>query len=165
MEAAQARLFGFLDELGISHETHRHAPVFTVAQAQALRSQIVGGHTKNLFLKDKKDNYFLVSAGEEAEIDLKTIHTLIGARSRVSFGKPEKLMEYLGVRPGSVTLLGAINDVHRQVTVVVDAGLMAFETINMHPLCNDATTSIARDDVVRFLEATGHPPLVLKLAA
>ena len=164
-DAAQARLFGFLDSLGIDHHTRRHDPVFTVAEAKALRDDIPGGHTKNLFLKDKKDNYFLVSLEEDAEVDLKSVHGLIGARSRVSFGKPDKLMEYLGVVPGSVTLLGVVNDSDRRVKVVIDAALLDHDIVNMHPLANDATTSIARDDLLRFLEATGHAPAVLKLSA
>lgn len=167
-DAARARqqaLFAYLDELGIRYTTHGHAPVFTVAEAQSLRQAVAGGHTKNLFLKDKKDNYFLVTLEEEAEVDLKTIHTKIGARSRVSFGKPEQLMELLGVRPGSVTSLAAFNDRAGRVTVVIDAPLLDHAVINAHPLSNDATTSIARDDLLRFLKATGHEPLVLKLSA
>ncbi|MGN6548342.1 MAG: prolyl-tRNA synthetase associated domain-containing protein [Pararhizobium sp.] len=165
-EAAQARqaaLFAFLDTLGIRTTTHAHAPVFTVAEAQALRQAIPGAHTKNLFLKDKKDNYFLVTVEEEAEVDLKSIHGTIGAKSRVSFGKPEALMALLGVRPGAVTALGAFNDAEGRVRVVLDSGLMEHAVINVHPLSNDKTTSIGRDDLVTFLEATGHAPLVLKV--
>lgn len=158
-------LFRFLDELGISHRTKYHPPVFTVAESVSLRDEIPGGHTKNLFVKDKKDNFFLLTVEEHASVDLKTVHTLIGAASKVSFGKPEKLMEYLGVIPGSVTAFGAINDTGHNVTFVLDADLMREDIINCHPLSNDATTSIARDDLIRFMEATGHTPLVLKVTA
>lgn len=131
----------------------------------ALRDAIAGGHTKNLFVKDKKDQFFLLTVEENALVDLKTVHTLIGAASKVSFGKPEKLMAFLGVIPGAVTVFGAINDTGHNVTFVLDAELMAHDVINGHPLSNDATTSIGRDDLVRFLEATGHTPLVLKVTA
>ena len=161
---AREHLFRFLDDLGIAFAVHDHAPVFTVAEAKDLRDDIPGGHTKNLFLKDKKDNYFLVSLEEDAQVDLKTIHHLIGARSRVSFGSPEKLLEYLGVAPGSVTLLGALNDTGRRVAVVIDEALMRHEVVNMHPLRNDATVSMAREDLLSFLDAAGHPPAVLKLS-
>lgn len=161
----RADLLGFLDSLGISHKTVDHEPVFTVAESVALRDEIPGGHTKNLFVKDKKDQYFLLTVEENAVVDLKTVHTVIGAASRVSFGKPEKLMEYLGVIPGSVTAFGAINDIGNNVTFVLDEELMRHELINGHPLANDATTSIGRDDLVRFIEATGHTPLVLKVTA
>ncbi|HEX5934079.1 MAG TPA: prolyl-tRNA synthetase associated domain-containing protein [Pseudorhizobium sp.] len=155
--------FAFLDKLGISHATREHAPVFTVAESVSLRDEIPGGHTKNLFVKDKKDRYFVLTVEENAVVDLKTVHKVIGAASRVSFGRPEKLMEYLGVVPGSVTVFGAINDTGGSVTFVLDEDLMRHDVINGHPLVNDATTSIGRDDLLRFLEATGHPPLVLKV--
>ena len=158
-------LFQFLDGLGIAHATKEHAPVFTVAESVALRDEIPGGHTKNLFVKDKKDNYFLMTVEEHASVDLKTIHTVIGAASRVSFGKPEKLMEYLGVIPGAVTAFGVINDTGNNVTIVIDEALMQDEIVNCHPLSNDATTSIGSKDLLRFIEATGHKPLVLKVAA
>jgi len=158
-------LFRFLDELGIKHATKDHPPVYTVAESVSLRDEIPGGHTKNLFVKDKKDQFFLLTVEENAAVDLKTVHTLIGGASKVSFGKPEKLMDYLGVQPGSVTAFGAINDTGHNVTFVLDADLMKHDIINCHPLFNDATTSIARDDLVRFMEATGHTPLVLKVTA
>ena len=158
-------LLAFLDGLGIVHTTKDHAPVFTVAESVALRDEIPGGHTKNLFVKDKKDRYFLLTVEENAVVDLKQVHTLIGASGRVSFGKPEKLMEYLGVIPGAVTALGAINDTGNDVTFVLDADLMHDEIINCHPLSNDATTSIASADLIRFMEATGHKPLVLKVTS
>ncbi|PZM09654.1 prolyl-tRNA synthetase associated domain-containing protein [Rhizobium tubonense] len=158
-------LLRFLDELGIKHNTKDHAPVFTVAESVSLRDEIPGGHTKNLFVKDKKDNFFLLTVEENAAVDLKTVHTVISAASKVSFGKPEKLMEYLGVVPGSVTAFGAINDTEKNVTFVLDADLMAHDVINCHPLSNDATTSIGSRDLVRFMEATGHAPLILKVTA
>lgn len=161
----RADLFAFLDGLGIPHKTLDHPAVFTVAESVSLRDEIPGGHTKNLFVKDKKDNFFLLTVEENAAVDLKTVHTLIGAASKVSFGKPEKLMEYLGVIPGAVTAFGAINDTGHAVTFVIDAALMAEDIINCHPLSNDATTSIASKDLIRFMEATGHTPLVLKVAA
>lgn len=158
-------LFAFLDGLGIAHKTTDHAPVFTVAESVALRDEIPGGHTKNLFVKDKKDNYFLMTVEEHATIDLKTIHTIIGGASKVSFGKPEKMMEYLGVIPGSVTAFGLINDTGFNVKVIIDEDLMKEDIINCHPLSNDATTSISTKDLLRFMEATGHEPLVLKVTS
>ncbi|MCF3643271.1 prolyl-tRNA synthetase associated domain-containing protein [Rhizobium sp. TRM95111] len=158
-------LFAFLDGLGIAHSTRYHAPVFTVAESVALRDEIPGGHTKNLFIKDKKDNYFLLTVEEHATVDLKTVHGVIGASGRVSFGRPEKLMDYLGVIPGAVTALGAINDSTAKVRIIIDEDLMAYDVINAHPLRNDATTSIGARDLLRFIAATGHEPLVLKVTA
>lgn len=160
-----AELFQFLDSLGIAHKTKQHEPVFTVAESVALRDEIPGGHTKNLFVKDKKDNYFLLTVEEHATVDLKTVHTIIGAASKVSFGRPEKLMEYLGVIPGAVTAFGVINDAGQNVKIIIDQDLMQDEIVNCHPLSNDATTSIASKDLLRFIEATGHEPLVLKVTS
>lgn len=158
-------LFAYLDDLGIQVTTVAHPPLFTVADAQALRGEIPGGHTKNLFLKDKKDNYFLVTVEEEAQVDLKQIHQIIGAASRVSFGRPEALMELLGVSPGAVTAFGLINDEKGAVKFVVDSALVQHETINAHPLTNEATTSIRAADLLAFVRATGHEPAILKVSA
>ena len=158
-------LLAFLDGLGISVSTIRHPPLFTVAQSQSLRGGIEGAHTKNLFLKDKKGAYFLVTVEENAVVDLKTIHSLIGASSRVSFGKPEALMELLGVAPGAVSVFGAFNDAGGRVKVILDEAVVREETINAHPLTNEATTSIRRDDLLAFLKATGHEAHVLKVAS
>lgn len=164
MPKSEEDLFAFLDGLGIAVSTLRHPPLFTVADSQALRGEIPGGHTKNLFLKDKKDNYFLVTVDEEASVDLKQIHHLIGAAGRVSFGRPEKLLELLGVVPGAVTVFGLINDAGLEVKVVLDEALMQNAVINAHPLTNEATTSIAAGDLLSFIKATGHEPVILKVA-
>lgn len=159
-----AKLYSLLDKLGITHNTTHHAPVFTVAESESLRDLIPGAHTKNLFVKDKKDQYFVITVEENANIDLKTIHKIIGASSRVSFGKPEMMLEYLGVIPGSVTVFSAINDTQNNVTFVLDESLMSAELINGHPLSNDATTTVRSNDLLTFFEATGHKPLVLKVS-
>ena len=165
MPKTEAELSAFLSDLGISVSTRRHPPLFTVADSQALRGEIPGGHTKNLFLKDKKDNVFLVTVEESATVDLKQIHGLIGASGRVSFGKPEMLMELLGVIPGAVTVFGLVNDTQGRVKAVLDAALMENAVINAHPLTNEATSSIAAPDLLKFIEATGHHPVILKVSA
>src|SRR5215470_10459513 len=125
MPASPDDLFAFLDRLNIAHATVRHPPLFTVEQSQSLRGQIAGGHTKNLFLKDKRGALFLVTALEEAEIDLKSLHRQLGASGRFSFGSAEQMQATLGVEPGSVTPFGALNDIERHITVVLDAAMMA----------------------------------------
>ncbi len=120
-------------------------------------------HTKNLFLKDKKSRLFLLVLGEETEVDLKRVHERIGAQGRVSFGSAELLEEVFGVRPGAVTPFGAINDVGARVSVVLDDAMMRHERLNFHPLVNTRTTGLASADLVKFLRATGHEPLVVPL--
>ena len=107
--------------LGISIPPSAHPPLFTVEQSQALRGKIPGGHTKNLFLKDKKDALFLVVAEEDAKVDLKGLHRLLGATGRFSFGSADLLQEFWGVAPGAVTPFGAINDTEGRVTVMLDS--------------------------------------------
>jgi Ala-tRNA(Pro) deacylase len=157
-------LFAALDRLGIAHPTVTHPPLFTVEQSQSLRGTIPGGHAKNLFLKDKKGALVLVTALEDAVIDLKSLHRRLDASGRFSFGSAAAVEETLGVRPGAVTPFGAINDPGGRVAVVLDTGLMEHTTINAHPLVNTMTTSIAREDLVRFLESTGHPPRIANVA-
>jgi Ala-tRNA(Pro) deacylase len=164
MPATPADLFAFLDRLGVAHRTVTHAPLFTVEQSRALRGKIPGGHTKNLFLKDKKDALYLVVALEDAAIDLKSLHRRLGASGRFSFGSADLLREVLGVAPGAVTPFAAINDTGRRVAVVLDAAMMERDLLNYHPLDNTMTTSIPRQGLVAFLEATGHPPRIQAVA-
>jgi Ala-tRNA(Pro) deacylase len=164
MPASRADLTACLEELGIATQTVEHPPLFTVEESQALRGEIAGGHTKNLFLKDKKDCVFLVVAEEDAEINMKSLHKLIGS-ARLSFGRPELLGELFGVVPGAVTPFGAINDTAGRVTVILDEGLMRHERLNFHPLENTATTTINRDDLLTFLRHTGHEPQILAVTS
>ena len=157
-------LFAYLDGLGIVHKTMTHPPVFTVEQAKALRGKIEGAHTKNLFLRDKKNELYLVVALESSLIDLKGLHRLLGASGRFSFGAANLLRETWGVEPGSVTPFGAINDTEGRVSVVLDAAMMEHGILNFHPLINTMTTSIGGDDLVKFLEATGHKPRIERIS-
>jgi Ala-tRNA(Pro) deacylase len=150
-------LFARFDALGIAHTTHRHRPVFTVAESRDLKAAMPGGHTKNLFLKDKKGAIFLLSAIAETRIDLNAVSRLLGA-GRFSFGSAELLMRCLGVEPGSVTLFALINDAEGRVSVILDEALFAHDPVNFHPLRNDATTAISPADMLKFVRATGHEP-------
>ena len=163
MPASRADLMAEFEKLGIETATTEHPPLYTVEQSRALRGAIPGGHTKNLFLKDKKDAVFLVVAEEDAEVDMKSLHKRIGS-ARLSFGKPELLADLLGVIPGSVTPLAAINDAAGRVAIILDEALMRHATLNCHPLENTATVSLGRDDLVRFLRATGHDPRVIPVS-
>jgi Ala-tRNA(Pro) deacylase len=163
MPATPDDLFATLDRLGIAHPTVSHPAVFTVEEARASRGAVPGGHTKNLFLRDKKGALYLVVALEDTTITLKSLHRLLGATGRFSFGSAELLRETLGVEPGSVTPFAAINDTEGRVRVILDAAMMEHATLHYHPLRNTMTTTIARDDLVRFLAATGHEPRIVTL--
>jgi len=163
MPATPETLFARLDELGVAHKTHGHPPVFTVSEAVALRGALPGGHTKNLFLKDKKGGLWLAVMLEERRTDLKRLADALGA-PRFSFGSGELLYEVLGVRPGSVTPFALINDTARRVAVVLDEGMLALDPLNFHPLENDRTTAIAPSGLLRFVESCGRRPRILDLA-
>jgi Ala-tRNA(Pro) deacylase len=160
--ATREQLFQRLAELGIGVRTVEHPAVHTVAESADIERALPGGHTKNLFLKDANGNLILVVALTATRIDLKALPKKIGC-GRVSFGKPELLYEVLGVPPGSVTAFAVMNDTTQRVSVIVDAALLAHETVNCHPLENTATTNIARDELLRFIRSTGHEPKIAKL--
>jgi Ala-tRNA(Pro) deacylase len=160
MPATPDDLFAFLDRLGIAHKTVTHPPLFTVEESRALRGQIPGGHTKNLFLKDKKGAQFLIVALEDAVIDLKSLHRRLGASGRFSFGSADAMRDTLGVTPGSVTPFGLINDTEKRINVVLDADMMDQPILNYHPLINTMTTTISNSGLLRFIEATGHTPRI-----
>jgi Ala-tRNA(Pro) deacylase len=151
------QLFVRLDQLGIAHRTVEHPPVFTVEEAKALRGNLPGHHIKNLFLRNKKEEMWLVVALEDRAIDLKRLGDVLGA-GRLSFGSADRLKRYLGVEPGSVTPLSLANDEARAVQLVLDRGVVDGGPVNAHPLVNTMTTALAPADLLRFFEATGHTP-------
>ena len=155
-------LFGLLAGLGIASRTTTHQPVVTVEEAKALRGELSGCHTKNLFLRDKKGAMWLVVCPEDREVDLKDLAERLGS-GRLSFGSADRLMKYLGVIPGAVTPFAVINDKGGHVKVVLDQRLRAAETLNFHPLDNAMTTNIGARDFVRFLEAEDHAPRFIEL--
>lgn len=164
MHAGKQQLLEFLDNLNISVKTVGHKAVFHVEEGKDIKRDIPGGHTKNLFLKDKKGNYFLVTLGSYSKLDLKHLHDKIGASGRLSFGSPEKLSEYLGLYPGAVSVFGLINDTNHNVTLVLDQALMKNAIINCHPMTNEATTSINREDLIKFVRATNHEPHIVQVS-
>lgn len=164
MPATPQELFEMLRTLGIETKTYEHEAVFTVEESSKIKQDIPGGHTKNLFLKDKKGNYFMIVAEGTAQIKLNAVHSLIGAKGRVSFGKPDDLMALLGVKPGSVTAFAPINDSDNKVKVIIDEPLLRYDLINCHPLTNEMTTTIAREDLMKFLDHVKHTPEIIQVS-
>jgi len=151
------QLFARLDRLGIAHRTVEHPPVFTVEEAKALRGNLPGHHIKNLFLRNKKQEMWLVVALEDRAIELKRLGEILGA-GRLSFGSADRLKRHLGVEPGSVTPLCLVNDQAHAVRLALDRGVADGGPVNAHPLVNTMTTALATADLLRFFEATGHTP-------
>jgi Ala-tRNA(Pro) deacylase len=159
----RADLIAFLDAHAIAHSTLDHAAVFRVGEGDEIKAALPGGHTKNLFLKDKKGQLWLVSAEQHAVIDLKGLPKRIGA-DRLSFGSAELMEQVLGVTPGSVTAFALINDEARKVRFVLDRTLAEAEIVNFHPLTNTATTAVSQAGFTAFLAALGVTPVVVDFA-
>tara|TARA_Y100000588_G_C14173874_1_gene890426 strand:+ start:169 stop:681 length:513 start_codon:yes stop_codon:yes gene_type:complete len=155
MPSGSEELFHRFEQLDIVHKTHDHPAVFTVEEAQQHCAHLPGAHCKNLFFKDKKGALWLAVMLDEREVKVKALQRAMGA-ARLSFGKPELLMEVLGVIPGAVTPFGLINDSKKRVGVFLDAEMMTADLVNFHPLRNDATTAIAPLDLRRFIADCGH---------
>ena len=160
MPLSRNALFDFFDQHGIAHSTVEHPPIFTVEEGRDIKQTMPGGHTKNLFLKDKKGRLALVSALGDTQIAVNQLHRLVDCQ-RFSFGREELLYEALGVRPGSVTAFSILNDTENRVRFILDAGLFQHEIVNFHPLENTATTAISSRDLLRFARAAGHDPLII----
>ncbi|WP_395945159.1 prolyl-tRNA synthetase associated domain-containing protein [Brevundimonas sp.] len=158
------RLTAWLVEHGVDHVTHDHPAVFRVEEGLELKADLPGAHTKNLFLKDHKGRLWLISARQDTVIDLKRAAGAMGS-GRLSFGNEALMFETLGVRPGSVTALGLINDLDRRVTFVLDRRLWEAETVNFHPLTNTATTALDQAAFRQVLELLGREPVVVDFEA
>ena len=150
----------WLDAEGLAHRTLEHPAVFRVGEGLDIKADLPGAHTKNLFLKDKKDRLWLISARQDTVIDLKRADRVIGA-ARLSFGNEGLLKDVLGLTPGSVTAFGLINDRARQVTFVLDRRLWEAEVVNFHPLLNTATTGMDQATFRAFLDRIGVTPIVV----
>ena len=155
MPATPEDLFAYLDQLGIAHTTHQHEAAFTVAESAELKSTMPGGHSKNLFMKDKDDAIILVSAEAHESLKLNQLHKHVGTR-RLSFASAELMQKLLGVVPGSVTAFSLMNKSAAGVRFIVTAELMTHDPVNFHPLVNTATTAISRADFKKFVESTGR---------
>ena len=160
MPATPETLFACLDALGAAHSTMDHPPIHTVEEGRAWHGRIPGLHCKNLFLKDKKNKIWLVVMPGGKRADLNRLEKRLGA-ARLSFGKPELLLEVMGLTPGSVTPFGVLNDAARRVTVVVDEDLPKSEWVNFHPLHNAASTTLRSADLLRFMREQGYEPLII----
>lgn len=157
-------LMAHLSKLGITTTTVDHPAVHTVAESSAIEIALPGAHTKNLFLKDEDGRLVLVVAESATRVDIKGLARKLGT-GRLSFGKPELMMDVLGVTPGSVTAFAIINDTQHLVRIVIDSELTRHASVNCHPMENVATTNIALGDLLSFIRSTGHEPHIMIVSA
>ncbi len=160
MAASPEKLFAYLDGLGIAHSTVEHPPLFTVEDGRAWHGRIPGLHCKNLFLKGRDGKLWLVLMPGDKRAMLGLLEKRLRC-ARLSFGKPELMMEVMGLTPGSVTPFGLMNDGERALTVIADTDLLAAELVNFHPLHNGASTTLRSADLMRFIRSLGFEPLAL----
>lgn len=153
-------LFNKFKELSIEYMTYNHEPVFTVEQAQKIGSEIPGAQCKNLFLKDSKNNFYLVVAVYDTKIDLKKLSKYIKA-PELRFANSDLLKKYLGIEPGSVTPFALINDINHKIIVLLDANLFAHKQAGFHPLFNNSTTVISTEDLKKFMAFCGNSYFVI----
>ena len=133
-------LLELLREKRLDFQIHEHEPLFTVEDSENLRGQIEGSHTKN---------FFLFSCDENAKIDIKRFSKSIDAKN-LSFANQEYLLQYLGIKPGSVSPLALLNDNDQNVAFYLDEKLFESELINFHPLINTSTITIKTSDFISF---------------
>jgi Ala-tRNA(Pro) deacylase len=157
-------LLDFMTNLQVSYQLYNHAPVFTVEESHKIDAGIPGTHTRNLFLRDKKETMFLVTLRHDTLLDLKKLSDLIGA-GRFSFGSPDRLWTYLGVKPGSVTPLSILNDTGKKVQLILEKGMMDTDLVNFHPLDNSMTVGMAPSELMTILEKEGIKPQIMDLSA
>ncbi|MEI6666524.1 MAG: prolyl-tRNA synthetase associated domain-containing protein [Acidobacteriota bacterium] len=158
---ASSGALAFLDRRGIAYTYHSHPPVFTVEESLRLVPELPGAKTKNLFLRNRKGTrHLLLITSHDKRVNLDALSAAVGING-LSFASPERLLKHLGVPPGAVSLLALVNDEPNSVEVVVDAAVWNAEAVQCHPLDNGATVVIPRDDVRRFVEATGHSARVI----
>lgn len=159
---SEEKLLTALVALGIDIEIHGHPAVFTVEDSAGVHAAVPGSHTKNLFLKDAGGQFWLVTVDHVTRVDLKALAGAIGSR-KLSFGKPEDMTALLGITPGAVSPLAAINDSDGRVSVVIDSRLAQAPRVNVHPLRNTATIGLSGSDLLRALSAWNHPPTVVAI--
>ena len=165
MPSARTDLAAFLDASGIGHRTVDHPAIFTVDEGRAFKASMPGGHSKNLFLKDKKGSLFLASAHSDTRVDLVALGKRLGAKGRLSFGKPDLMTETLGVVPGAVTPFALMNETARALSaVIIDQSLLAHDPVWFHPLENTASTAISPENLMLFVRTCGFQPLLCDLA-
>ena len=153
----EATLLAHLDAMDVAYTLYRHEPLFTVEQSSRLAHTMPGTHCKNMFLKAKSGDLVLVTCIETRAIRIRDLEKRIDLR-KLSFGKPDLMQEVLGVTPGAVTPMAALNAAPGSIRVILDAQMMETETLNCHPLHNEATIAISTEDLDRVLRAAGHVP-------
>lgn len=169
-------LLSFLQKHSIAFDYYEHRPIFTVEEGEDIKHTIPGMHTKNLFLTDKRDQYFLVCIESSKRLAINMFRKLIGVKD-LSFGTPEEMMEVLGLTPGSVSLFGlcptpnpspsslgrSSGEGKVKLNLYLDKDLWEAEKVGWHPNRNDATIVLLHDQIEKFLDAINKKPTLIEV--
>jgi len=143
-------LINLLKKENYNIDVHEHDPLFTVEDSKRLRGEIIGAHSKNLFLKNKKNSFFLLTCEEASRIDLKKISKSLGL-GNVSFANEKYLDQYLKIKPGSVSPFALLNDKSGQVDFYLEQTIYESKFVNFHPLINTLTITIETKKFIEFM--------------
>lgn len=156
-------IFKLLEELAINYQRLEHAAVYTVEQSRQLRifEKLDGAACKNLFLRNKRGEFFLLTLPAEKRADLKAVAKNLNL-PRLSFASEDELFTLMNLHAGSVTPLGIINDIDKKIRLIIDAELFGKKLL-LHPNTNTATISLAFDDLIKIIRHTGHEFLSVEL--
>ncbi len=155
-------LIELLSKHKFNYTLHEHEPIFTVEEGKHVSENIDGAHSKNLFLKDKKKNFFLVSVLEHKRVDLKALSKQFG-KGGLSFANADELMDKLQLTPGSVTPYALLHDTQKEVYFILDEDFTKYEVLNFHPLQNDLTISMDIKQFMQFFDLIQHQPHIIKI--
>lgn len=158
----EEHLLDLLKKHQIHYQLHHHEPLFTTEQSSNLHEVVLGAHSKNLFLKDKKKSFFLVSILDHKRVDFKALSKMFG-KGGLSFSSAEDLMDKLQLTPGSVTPYALLHDEIQEVCFILDEDFLQYEKVNFHPLRNDMTMSVAMNSFLQFFEIIQHSPHIIKI--
>ena len=153
MKLEAVNLLTLLDDNNVNYKIFEHEAFYTVEESSKLKidMDMQGAHTKNLFLRDKKRNFFLISCLDNQIVNLKEIKNLISCQGNLSFGSPDYLFEKLGVKPGSVSPYSLVNDLEKDVNFYLDKSITEFDLCNFHPLDNTKTIQVLTKDFISFI--------------
>jgi len=158
----EKELLDFFKQHQIDYALHTHEPVFTTEQSNHLHETIQGAHSKNLFLKDKKKSFFMLSILDHKRVNLKALSKNFG-KGGLSFASVEELMGKLSLTPGSVTPYALLHDPDAKIKFLLDQDFLNYEVLNFHPLRNDQTVSLNLKSFFHYFELIHHSPQVIEI--
>ncbi|MDP4090885.1 MAG: prolyl-tRNA synthetase associated domain-containing protein [Bacillota bacterium] len=159
----ESRVYEALEGLGIPYKKYEHKAVFTVEEANNLDIRIPGGHCKNIFVCDKKkETYILVVLPDEKSVNFKELSNKTGYKG-LKFASEEMLEKYLGLKAGSVSPFGLVNDDKKKVEVIIDKDIFRTGLVGFHPNVNTSTLTVTSEDFRKFLEGSGNKVRYMEL--